>query len=107
MTDEDTTARSNQAGASKSSSPADGLEIPTQKQLIKKWASAFGNYGGPISMVLCVLLVTTYRPSPGRALPMSWSIGIVVGTVVFIAAISGLGALFGYLLWRARYGSER
>ena len=75
----------------------------TKHQFAMQWASAFAKVGGPISFVICILLVTTYRPSPSRALPLMWNIAIFVGTIVFIVALSGLGALFGYGLWSLGY----
>jgi hypothetical protein len=79
------------------------IEPVTVNQIIGRWSIAFGKVGGPISFIICIMMVIEYNPSPGHSLPFIWNIGIGAGTFVVIAVVYGLGALFGYLVWLFRY----
>ena len=71
--------------------------------MVGRWANAFAKVAGPLSLIACVAAVTTIRPAPGKFLPMSWNIGVIVGTIVVIGLATGLGALFGYLVWLLKW----
>lgn len=88
-------------GGSGSKSSPQATQTPTKHEIVEQWSRAFGRVGGPLSMLICFSLVLTFRPSPGRLLPLSWDVGIIVGTFLCIAASYGLGALFGYVAWLA------
>lgn len=79
--------------------PAASAAPRDKQRLIGAWSSRFGTIGGPLSMVVCMLLVLRCWPAPGRLLPLSWNLAIFAVTFAVIAAMHGLGALFGYLVW--------
>ncbi|MGA2137348.1 MAG: hypothetical protein ABSH14_00650 [Verrucomicrobiia bacterium] len=70
------------------------------------WASGLSKIGGPITTLIVIGLVLDHNPSPGHLLPLSWDIGILVGTVGCIMGLFGIGALVGHSIWFLKYRSK-
>jgi hypothetical protein len=104
------TGQTNPKFSSSGSGPASQVvkaRAPSSKKLVEKWESVFRKVGIVISVVIGAVMILKYSPSPGDFLPLKWSIGIFVGTVVVYILFSGLGALFGYVVWLIRYPREK